>query len=135
MSSSLPVGADLDAFLLNIQKDDLVSKKFLMLIAGSTDLGPKKAAAKYGYSEERYFQLLRAFKSRGFEALINKKPGPKQKSVRTEPIENQIVRYKFLDDKQSAEVIAQRLRQQGHKISSTSVWRTIEKFGLQKKTL
>lgn len=135
MNNAMLENTGLDVSLLHIQNNDLASKKFLMLIEGTTSLGPKKAAEKYGYSDQRYFQLLRAFKARGYEALINRKPGPRQKSVRTESVENLIIRYKFLDENQSAAVIAQRLNQKGYKISASSVQRTIEKFGLQKKAL
>jgi transposase len=56
-----------------------------MLIEGTSGLGPKKAAAKYGFSEQRYYQLLHAFKEHGHSALVNQKTGPKQNSVCTEP--------------------------------------------------
>jgi DNA polymerase III delta subunit len=50
-------------------------------------------------------------------------------------LKNQVIRYKFLDDKQGAAVIAQKLRQKGMKASASSVQRVIEEYGLQKKTL
>jgi hypothetical protein len=46
----------------------------------------------------------------------------------------QAVRHRFLDPESSAEVIAQRLSQGGVTISTRSVERIIERFGLQKKT-
>ena len=118
---------------LHLRQDDLASKKMLMLVEGVSGLGPKKAAQKYGYSEQRYHQLLKAFKAKGSLALINKKPGPKTKSVRTELAKNLVIRYKFLDPAQSAEVIAQKLRQEGHKISRSSVRRVLAEYGLEKK--
>lgn len=107
----------------------------LMLVEGASGLGPKKAAQKYGYSEQRYHQLLKAFKAEGSQALVNKKPGPKKKSVRTELAKNLVIRYKFLDPAQSAEVIAQKLRQEGHKISRSSVRRILAEYGLEKKII
>ena len=118
---------------LNLREDDLASKKLLMLVEGISGLGPKKAAQEYGYSEQRYHQLLKAFRAEGSQALVNNKPGPKTKPVRTEPAKNLVIRYKFLDPAQSAEVIAQRLRQEGHKISRSSVRRILAEYGLEKK--
>lgn len=46
---------------------------------------------------------------------------------------SQIIRLRFLDPKASAEVIAQKLRQTGVKVSVRSVERTITEYGLQKK--
>jgi transposase len=120
---------------LHLRQDDLASKKMLMLVEGASGLGPKKAAQKYGYSEQRYHQLLKAFKAEGSQALVNKKPGPRTKSVRTELAKNLVIRYKFLDPAQSAEVIAQKLRQEGHKISRSSVRRILAEYGLEKKII
>jgi hypothetical protein len=46
-----------------------------------------------------------------------------------------VIRHRFLDPDASAEVIAQKLRQCEWPISTRSVERVIEQFGLQKKTL
>jgi Fe2+ or Zn2+ uptake regulation protein len=45
----------------------------------------------------------------------------------------QIVRYRYLDPDASAEVVAQKLCQDGWKISIRSVYRVFAQFGLQKK--
>ncbi len=134
MNHSLTLPNSIDPDSLTIQDGDLPSLKFLMLLEGASTLGAEKAAHKYGFSPQRYHQLLTAFKTKGYEALINQKPGPKNNSARTEPVKNLVVRYKFLDPDQSAEVIAQKLRQQGHKISDSSVGRIIAEFGISKKT-
>ena len=134
-SPLLPTPDGFDFSLLSIQKDDSASQKFLMLVEGALGLSASKAAQKYGFSTERYYQLLKAFKDKGFEALVDKKTGPKQNSVRTEPLKNLIIRYKFLDEKQTPAVIAQKLSQKGMKASERSVQRVIEEYGLQKKTL
>lgn len=118
---------------LNLREDDLAGKKLLMLAEGASGLGPKEAAQRYGYSEQRYHQLLKAFKAEGSQALVNKKPGPKTKPVRTEPVKNLVIRYKFLDPAQSTEAIGQKLRQEGHKISRSSVRRILAEYGLEKK--
>src|SRR4029077_2723078 len=53
---------------------------------------------------------------------------------RTQEVTRQVIRHRFLDPDATAEVIAQKIRQTGLKISTRSGERVIEKFGLQKKT-
>ncbi len=79
--------------------------------------------------------MLLQFNEGGILALQNQKRGPKTKSVRTEEVERQVIRHRFLDPDASIDVIAQKLRQAGIGISTRSVQRVIEKYGLQKKTL
>ncbi len=123
-----------DSGTLPIHSDDSVAKKLFMLIEGSClGLGAEKAAAKYGYTKQRYYQLLKDYKEGGTESIKDKKRGPKNNHVRTDVIENQIIRHKFLDPDASSDVISQKLRQTGYKISKRSVGRTITKYGLQKK--
>ena len=61
--------------------------------------------------------------------------GPKTNYVRTDEVERQVIRHRFLDPDASADIIAQKLRQAGFEISTRSVERVIETYGLQKKTL
>lgn len=123
-SGSLPVAAT-----------DEVTCKLAMLIVGECfGLPPAQAAALFGYSRQRYFQLREAFGQRGAAALVNQKPGPKRPYRRTDEVVRQAVRHRYLDPAASADVIAQRLRQSGLPISTRSVERIIEHFGLQKKT-
>jgi transposase len=93
------------------------------------------AAQKYGISRQRYYQVQKKFQENGILALINQKRGPKTNSVRTDEVERQVIRQRFLDPDASADVIAQKLRQAGFDISTRSVERVIEVYGLQKKTL
>jgi len=125
----------LDLSLLNVNTNDSVAKKILMLIEGVYGLGVKHSIVKYGYSEQRYYQLLKDFQLSGSDALIDKKRGPKQNSQRTEKVVQQIIRYRFLDPEASAAVITQKLKQTHFAISQRSVERTIQEYGLQKKTL
>ncbi len=121
--------------VLSIQPGDKVAIKLAMLIDGKCmGLGPLKAAKKYGYSKQRFFQVLHAYNQEGIEALKDKKKGPQRNYVRTEIIENQIIRHRFLDPDASSKVIAQKLRQSGYNVSQRSVERTITEKGLQKKT-
>jgi len=120
---------------LPVRKDDEITRKLAMLYEGQcTQLGPTKAARKHGYSKQRYFQLLKQFQLHGAGALQSRKRGPKRNYRRTQAVERQVIRYRFLDRDMSADVIAQKLRQTGWQISTRSVERIIGYYGLQKKT-
>lgn len=121
---------------LKISAKDEVARKLAMLIEGECmGLGPTRAARKYGYSKQRFFQLLRAFEREGSGALVSKKKGPRVNYVRTEDVVSQVIRYRFLDPEANSAVIAQKMRQTGIRISQRSVERIITEHGLQKKTL
>jgi transposase len=110
--------------------------RLAMLIEGQcSGLGGTAAARKYGFSKQRYFQLLKAFTRYGVEALRPAKRGPKGPSRRTDEVVRQVIRHRFLDPDASVDVIAQKLHQCGFTISVRSVRRVIEHQGLQKKTL
>jgi transposase len=120
---------------LLIPTDDEVTPRLLMLIEGQCEgIGPASAAQKYGLSRQRYYQLQKQFQEDGILGLVNRKRGPKANSVRTDEVERQVIRHRFLDPDASVDIIAQKLRQAGFEISTRSVERTIEKYGLQKKT-
>ena len=122
--------------LLLVRDDDEVTRKLSMLIEGECEgLGPNRAAEKFGFSKQRYFQLRAAFAEHGALALRSQKRGPKTNYRRTAEVVRQVIRHRFLDTDASAEVISQKLRQSGWQISTRSVQRVIEDFGLQKKTL
>jgi transposase len=121
---------------LIVPPNDEAAERLLMLIEGQCEgLGAVAAAAKYGLSRPRYYQLLKLFLERGTPALCSQKRGPKGPSVRTEEVVRQVIRHRFLDPDASADVIAQKLRQTGFPISTRSVERIIEQVGMQKKTL
>jgi transposase len=121
---------------LDVLNDDEITRKLAMLIEGDCEgLGPAQAAKKYQFSRQRYFQLRTAFREHGALALLSQKRGPKHHYRRTDEVIRQVIRHRFLDPEASAEVIAQKLRQCGLNISTRSVERVIEQFGLQKKTV
>lgn len=121
---------------LNVPSDDEITRKLSMLIEGECEgLGPTRAARKFGFSRQRYFQLRSAFAELGAPSLQSHKRGPKTHYRRTAEAVRQIIRHRFLDPDASVEVIAQKLTQAGWTISIRSVQRVIEEFGLQKKTL
>jgi hypothetical protein len=121
---------------LTLAENDEVARKFAMLLEGECEgLGPIRAAEQYGYTKQRYFQLRQVFQEQGTTGLLSKTRGPKTHYRRTDELQRQVIRHRFLDPQASVEVIAQKLRQTGFTISVRSVTRVISEFGLQKKTL
>jgi hypothetical protein len=124
-----------EAGKLVVPADDEVTRKLAMLIEGECEgLGPIAAALKFGFSKQRYFQLREILLEQGASALLSQKRGPKSNYRRTDELVRQVIRHRFLDPDATVEVIAQKLRQAGFEISTRSVERVIEGFGLQKKT-
>ena len=115
-----------------IDENDRLSVKLAMLIEGHSTIGVHEAIKKYGYTEQRYYQLLEKYQKDGSQGLIDKKTGSDKKPVRTKEVVNQIIRLRFLDPIASAAVLAQKLTQTGYKVSKRSVERTITEFGLKK---
>lgn len=120
---------------LSVREDDEIALKLAMLFEGQCEgLGPLKAAKKFGYTRQRYHQILNEFTQRGAAGLKRLKTGPKRNYRRTDEVVRQIIRYRFLDPQMSLEVIAQKLNQNGYPIAIRSVERVISEYGLQKKT-
>lgn len=117
-----------------VNPKDKLNVKLAMLIEGLCTIGVQKSIKKYNYTEQRFYQLLKIYEEKGTEGLMNEKTGPKNCWVRTKALVNQIIRYRFLDPDASPAVIAQKMKQDGHSISESSVNRTIMEYGLQKKT-
>ena len=121
---------------MQVPDGDEITRKLAMLIEGQCGgLGPSKAARKYGFSRQRYFQLRKAYASGGASALANKKRGPKTHYRGTPQAVKEVVRHRFLDPRASAAVVAQKMRQCGYSISTSTVQRIIGAYGLEKKTL
>jgi hypothetical protein len=121
---------------LLVQKEDEVCRRLAMLIEGQCEgLGPTKAAQKYEFTRQRYYQILEAFLAEGAEGLLLHTPGPKSDYRRTDQVVRLVIRCRFLDPDCSPAVIAQKVRQQSHIIGQRSVERIIADYGLQKKTL
>jgi transposase len=109
---------------LPVPADDEVTRKLAMLFEGQCEgLGAVNAAAKYGFTKGRYYQVLQRYQTDGAAALLSEKRGPKTHYRRTNEVVRQVIRHRFLDPEASAAVIAQKLRQVGHPIAT-----------LQKKT-
>jgi len=121
---------------LVIPPDDPITPRLLMLIEGECEgLGPMLAAEKQGLSRQRYYQLHKRFQEQGVLGLQNQKRGPKTHSVRTDEVERQVIRHRFLDPDAAVDIIAQKLRQAGLPVSTRSVERIVEDYGLQKNPL
>lgn len=122
-------------FTLTINPEDSTSWKLMMLIdaATSKDKTIEQIAHKYGYTREHFYIIKKNYEKRGSQALSDKAKGPKRNYKRTDEIEKQIIRHRFLDPEANSEVIAQKMNQTGHIISQRSVERTINEYGLQKK--
>lgn len=117
-----------------LSRHDEIGWKLAMLLEAECDSpSPSAVAPTYGYGKQRYYQLRCAFIESGCVALASRKRGPKGNYRRDPERVHQIIRYRFLDPQASAEVIAQKLRQDGLPISIRSVYRVIEHYGLQKK--
>lgn len=120
---------------LQIREDDEVTLRLGMLFEGECEGHERtKTAKRYGYSRQRYHQLLQKFKKQGAEGLKHQKRGPKGNYRRTDEVVRQIIMYRFFDPTMSPEVIAQKLKQCGYHIAIRSVERVISDYGLQKKT-
>src|SRR4030043_765270 len=120
---------------LPLREDYEITFKLAMLYEGQCEgLGPLKAAKKYGFTRQRYYQILGQFREQGAAGLKRLKTGPKSNYRRTNEVVRQTIRYRFLDPQMSPEVIAQKLNQNGYLIAIRSVERVISEYGLQKKT-
>ena len=123
-----------DKGVLEIPKGDEVAWKFLMLIEGECSSGTRVAAAKrFGFCKQRYYQVRTAFREQGAQGLVSHKRGPQRAYRRDGEATRQIIRYRYLDPDASAEVVGQKLRQDGFVISNRTVYRVFEHYGLQKK--
>ena len=117
-----------------IPDEDEITIKLAMIYEGECEpIGPLKAAKKYGFSKQRYFQLRNAFRLHGAASLQSQPRGPKTQYRRTQELVRQIIRHRFLDPDACVEAIAQKLKQTGHLISIRSVERVVADYGLQKK--
>ena len=124
---------DINSFAF--KENDTVAKKMFMLFEYYNNrISPSELSKKYGFSRAGFYVTKNSYERNGTEGLIKRKTGPKKNYVRTENIRNLIIRYKFVDPNSSSEVITQKLKQLGHKISQRSVARVIAELRLQKKT-
>jgi hypothetical protein len=123
-----------EAGRLRIGAEDEAAWKLAMLMEGECQSpSPGAVAESYGYSRQRYYQVRAAFLALGSVALASRKRGPKTRWRRTEEVQRQVVRYRYLDPDASVQVVGQKLRQDGWEVSDRSVFRVFAQFGLQKR--
>ena len=104
---------------LVVPLDDEITPRLLMLMEGECEgLGAAEAARKHGLTRQRYYQVLKLFEEEGALALQPQKRGPKTNYVRTDEVERQVIRHRFLDPDASVDIIAQKLRQAGMALGS-----------------
>lgn len=122
-------------FTLKINHKDTTAWKLMMLIDAATSKEEtiEQIARRYGYTREHFYVIKKKYEDLGSQSLSDKSKGPKCNYKRTDEIEKQIIRHRFLDPDANSEVIAQKMNQTGHVISQRSVERTISEYGLQKK--
>jgi len=120
---------------LEIDQNDKLARKMGMLIEVECwGRSAQEVSKRYGYTKQRYYQILTKFKEEGSKGIQEKKTGPTKKRKLTETVTAQIIRYRFLDPGGTIDVIVQKLGQSGIKVSKRSVERVITEYGLQKKT-
>src|SRR5512139_3308 len=89
---------------LAVREDDEITLKLAMLVEGQCEgLGSTEAAKKFGYTRQRYYQILDRFQRQGAKGLESRKTGPKSHYRRTQEVVRQIIRYRFLDPNVSPE--------------------------------
>ncbi len=120
---------------LGVKVEDEITLKLSMLFEGECEgRGRSQIADKFGYTRQRYHQILKQYLEGGARALQSLKRGPRANYRRTDEVVRQIIRYRYLDPNMTPEVISQKLIQTGNPISIRSVERVISDYGLQKKT-
>jgi transposase len=125
------------AITLEVSPQDTLLWKLSMILEAahpdSRQTTIEAIAAKYGYTREYFYQVLEKLKTQGSQSLADRPTGPKTLYKRTPEVTKQILRHRFLDPEANCEVIAQKMRQTGYKVSQRSVVRVIGEYGLQKK--
>ena len=125
------------AITLEVSPQDTLLWKLSMILEAahpeSRQTTIETIAAKYGYTREYFYQVLEKLKTQGSQSLADRPTGPKTRYKRTPEVTKQILRHRFLDPEANCEVIAQKMRQTGYKVSQRSVERVIGEYGLQKK--
>jgi transposase len=119
---------------LRVPRDDKLACRLLMILQAECGKDTHKdTAARYGCCKQTYYQWRAKYHKDGALALASHKRGPRRNYRRGGEALRQIVRHRFLDPEASADVIAQKLRQDGLQVSTRSVYRVLEDFGLQKR--
>lgn len=118
---------------LPIPAQDRITRKLAMLYEGEcSGLGVARTAAKYGYSRQGYYRLLKQFRNFGAAAFLQR-PGPKRNYRRGEQVVRAVVRLRFQDPDRSTPELVGALREAGFRVSARSVERIISDYGLHRR--
>lgn len=121
---------------LELRPGDEAGLALAMLLEGEAS-GRELAEvlAEFGRSRSAYYEKLRRFREEGVAGLLPRRPGPRGPWRRSVAVCRLVVRTRLAQPELSAERIAQRLRQAGHRVTARSVARTLAEFGLSPSAL
>jgi len=115
----------------SIKLDDPVLRKYeaiRAIILG--DLTKTQASSKFNLSREILYRSLKAFEEEGLQGLLPKKTGPKKPRIRHHEVEKKVIALKFQFPSMNNNEMAQILKKEGIPISSRTVARIYNKYGL-----
>ncbi|MFL5264716.1 MAG: helix-turn-helix domain-containing protein [Anaeromyxobacteraceae bacterium] len=120
---------------LPLRTDDEACSDLAMLIEGETSGRPlNEVLDEFGRSRSTYYEKLRRFRELGVAGLLAKPPGPRSAWRRPLEVVRFIVTARLRDAERSAAQIAEDLARLGHAVSTRSVERTLQQFGLTRST-
>ncbi len=121
---------------LPIAPNDEVTKKLAMLIMGECGCESiERIAAKFGYTQQRYYQLRALFLEKDAQALISSKRDLKSSPELDRDVICRIIRMRFLNPRIGTSAIVQVLCRQGYLINRRMAERVIAPYGLEKRSL
>ena len=115
----------------SIKSDDPVLRKYeavRAIILGH--LNKSEAARKFNLSREMLYRSLEAFEKHGLQGLLPEKTGPKKARIGRDEIEKKVIALKFQFPSLGKEDMAQTLKKEDILISSRTVARLYNKYGL-----
>ena len=120
---------------LALRTDDEACSDLAMLIEGETSGRPlDEVLGEFGRSRSTYYEKLRRFRELGVAGLLAKPPGPRSAWRRPLEVVRFIVTARLRDPDRAAAQIAGDLGRLGHAVSTRSVERTLQQFGLTRGT-
>lgn len=115
----------------SIKSNDPVLRKYeaiRAIILGY--LNKSEASRKFNLSREMLYRSLEAFEKHGLQGLLPEKTGPKKARISRDEIEKKVITLKFQFPSLGKEEMAQTLKKEGIPISSRTVARIYNKYGL-----
>ncbi|MFQ5976403.1 MAG: transposase, partial [Candidatus Hydrothermarchaeales archaeon] len=115
----------------SIKSDDPVLRKYeavRAIILGH--LNKSEASRKFNLSREMLYRSLVVFEKQGLQGLLPKKTGPKKARISRNEIEKKVIALKFQFPSLGNEEMAQTLKKEDIPISSRTIARIYNKYGL-----